>query len=121
MSGTDKHSKILPKPLNKREYEITKTIGIGSYSVVKLSKNQQSNKFFAMKKIKKDDMIKLGIVDHVWHEIKALSLAESIYIQKYQGFAMDEKYVYIATELLVGGDLNSLLRQEVKFPISKAQ
>ena len=121
MSGNDAHSKILPKPLNKRDYEMTKTIGIGSYSIVKLAKNQQSNKFFAMKKIKKDDMIKLGIVNHVWNEIKALSLADSMLIQKYQGFAMDEKYVYIATELLVGGDLNSLLRKEMKLPVSQAQ
>jgi serine/threonine kinase 38 len=119
MSGHE--SKILPKQINIRDYEMNKTIGIGSYSIVKLGKNQQSNKFFAVKKIRKADMIKLGLVEHVHDEIKALSAAESLLIQKYQGFAMDDKYVYIVSELLLGGDLHSLLRKEVKFPVNQAQ
>jgi protein kinase A len=114
-------SKLLPKPINIRDYEMTKTIGIGGYSIVKLAKNQQNNKFFAIKKIKKIDMIKLGLVDHVRNEIRALATAESIFIEKYQGFALDEKYIYIATELLTGGDLFSLLRKETKFSFPQAQ
>ena len=66
-------------------------------------------------------MIKLGLVEHVRNEIKALSVAESIFIEKYQGFALDDKYIYIATELVLGGDLSSLLRKEVKFPVAQAQ
>ena len=119
MSGHD--SKILPKPINIRDYEMNKTIGIGSSCIVKLGKNQQSNKFFAVKKIRKADMIKLGLVEHIYNEIKALSTAESLLIQKYQGFALDDKYVYIVSELLLGGDLHSLLRKEVKFPVNQAQ
>jgi len=114
-------SKLLPKPINIRDYELSKTIGIGTYSIVKLSKAQQTNKFYAVKKIRKADMIKLGLVEHVRNEIKALSAAESIFIEKYQGFAMDEKYIYIATELLVGGDFSAYLRKEVKLPVTQAQ
>lgn len=66
-------------------------------------------------------MIKLGLVEHIYNEIKALSTAESLLIQKYQGFALDDKYVYIVSELLLGGDLHSLLRKEVKFPVNQAQ
>lgn len=120
MSANDP-SKFLPKPINIRDYELSKTIGIGSYSIVKLAKTQQTNKFYAVKKIKKADMIKLGLVEHVRNEIKALSVAESIFIEKYQGFALDDKYIYIATELVLGGDLSSLLRKEVKFPVAQAQ
>ena len=115
--SSNEQSKVLPKPVNIRDYEMTKTIGIGSHSVVKLAKAQQTNKFYAVKKIKKADMIKLGLVDHVRNEIKALSVAENIFIEKYQGFSMDDKYIYIATELVLGGDLCSLLRKEGKFPI----
>ena len=120
MSANDA-SKLLPKPINIRDYELSKTIGIGSYSIVKLAKTQQTNKFYAVKKIKKADMIKLGLVDHVKNEIKSLAAAESIFIEKYQGFALDDKYIYIASELVLGGDLSSLLRKEVKFPIPQAQ
>jgi hypothetical protein len=45
--------------------------------------------------MKKADMIKLGLVDHVRNEIKALTVAENIFIEKYQGFSMDDKYIYI--------------------------
>ena len=48
MSGHE--SKILPKQINIRDYEMNKTIGIGSSCIVKLGKNQQSNKFFTVKK-----------------------------------------------------------------------
>lgn len=109
-------SKVLQKPLNIREYEISKTIGIGSHSIIKLAKTQHSNKFYAIKKMKKSEIIDLGLVDRVWHEIKSLSIAESLYLVKYQGFALDDKFIYIVTELVTGGSLFDLLRKEMKFP-----
>ena len=108
-------SKNLPKPLNIKDYEMSKIIGIGSHCVIRLAKTQQSNKFYAIKKIKKSEIIELGLVDRIWHEIKALSLSESLYIEKYQGFALDEKYIYIVTELITGGCLFDYLRNEKKF------
>ena len=113
--------KYLPKPVQLRDYEISKTIGKGEFSIVKLSKTGQNNKFFAMKKIKKADMIKKGIVNLVRNEIKSLSIADNLYIQKYQGFGMDNKFVYIATELLTGGSFADYLKQEVKLPEDKAK
>ena len=94
-----------------RDYEISKTIGKGQFSIVKLAKTGQNNKFFAMK----------GIVNLVRNEIKTLSLADNLYIQKYQGFMMDNKYIYIATELLTGGSFADLLKNEVKFNEDKAK
>ena len=113
--------KYLPKPVQLRDYEISKTIGKGQFSIIKLSKTGQNNKFFAMKKIKKADMIKKGIVNLVRNEIKSLSLADNLYIQKYQGFSMDNKYIYIATELLTGGSFADYLKNEVKLPEDKAK
>ena len=121
MSAKEAADKYLPKPISIRDYEISKTIGHGEFSIVKLAKTGQNNKFYAMKKIKKSDMIKLGLVDHVKNEIKSLAAAESIFIEKYQGFALDDKYIYIASELVLGGDLSSLLKKEIKFPIPQAQ
>ena len=93
---------------------MSKTIGIGSHSTIKLAKTQQSNKFYAIKKMKKNEIVELGLVDRVWHEIKSLGLPESLYLEKYQGFALDDKYIYIVTELITGGSLFDLLRKETK-------
>ena len=113
--------KYLPKPIAMRDYEITKTIGKGEFSIVKLAKTSQNNKFYAMKKIKKIDMIKKGIVDHVRNEIKSLSVTDNPYIPKYQGFGMDNKYIYIVTELLTGGSFSDYLKQEIKLTEEKAR
>jgi serine/threonine protein kinase len=113
-------SKYLPKNLNIRDYELRQTIGKGSHSIIKLSKATQSNKFFAVKKIKKSEIISLNQINRIYNEIMALSLCESVYIQKYQGFAMDEKFIYILTELVTGGGLYPLLREEGKFPFPQA-
>jgi serine/threonine protein kinase len=119
MSAIDQ-SKVLPKPVNLRDYEISKTIGIGSHSVIKLAKTSQSNKFYSVKKIPKIAIMKLGLVEHIFNEIKTLSLSENIFIEKYQGYCQDEKYIYIITELMVGGSLCSLLRQEARFQVPQA-
>ena len=66
-------------------------------------------------------MIKKGIVYLIRNEIKSLSLADNLYIQKYQGFSMDNKYIYIATELLTGGSFADYLKNEVKLPEDKAK
>ena len=121
MSAKEAAEKYLPKPIQLRDYEITKTIGVGEFSIVKLAKTGQNNKFYAMKKIKKADMIKKGIVNHVRNEIKSLSLADNLYIQKYQGFGMDNKYLYIATELLTGGSFADYLKNEIKLNEEKAK
>ena len=120
MSGKEAE-KYLPKPLAMRDYEITKTIGKGEFSIVKLSKTGQNNKFYAMKKISKAEMINTGIVNHVRNEIKTLSIADNLYIQKYQGFGMDSKYIYIATELLTGGSFADYLKNEIKLNEDKAK
>ena len=112
--------KYLPKNLNIRDYELRQTIGKGSHSIIKLSKSVQSNKFFAVKKIKKSEILSLNIKDQVHDSIMALSLCESNYIQKYQGFAMDDKFIYILSELITGGGLYSLLREEGKLPLPQA-
>ena len=113
--------KYLPKNLNIRDYELRQTIGKGSHSIIKLSKAAQSNKFFSVKKIKKSEIISLNMKNRIYNEILSLSLCESVFIQKYQGFAMDDKFIYILTELVTGGGLYPLLRKEGKFPFPQAR
>ena len=114
-------SKYLPKNLNIRDYELRQTISKGCHSIIKLAKAVQSNKFFALKKIKKSEIISLNIKDRIRNGIIALSLCESNFIQKYQGFAIDDKFVYVLTELITGGGLYPLLREEGRFPLPQAK
>eukprot|EP00356_Strombidium_inclinatum_P002629 CAMPEP_0170478722 /NCGR_PEP_ID=MMETSP0208-20121228/211_1 /TAXON_ID=197538 /ORGANISM="Strombidium inclinatum, Strain S3" /LENGTH=285 /DNA_ID=CAMNT_0010751027 /DNA_START=11 /DNA_END=870 /DNA_ORIENTATION=- len=50
------------------DYEMTTTLGTGSFGRVLLCKNKRSGEYFAMKRLKKADIIKLRQVDHVISE-----------------------------------------------------
>ena len=50
------------------DYDLTTTLGTGSFGRVMLCKNKKSGEFFAMKRLKKADIIKLRQVDHVISE-----------------------------------------------------
>ena len=56
------------RKVNLSDYELTTTLGTGSFGRVLLCKNSKSGEFFAMKRLKKAEIIKLRQVDHVISE-----------------------------------------------------
>jgi len=50
------------------DYDLTTTLGTGSFGRVMLARNKRTGEFFAMKRLKKSDIIKLSQVDHVISE-----------------------------------------------------
>ena len=67
------------KKINLADYDITTTLGTGKFSHynlwlkgsfgrVRLAKNKKSGEYYAMKILKKSDIIKLKQVDHVISE-----------------------------------------------------
>lgn len=56
------------RKVNLNEYELTTTLGTGSFGRVMLCKSKKSGDYFAMKRLKKADIIKLRQVDHVISE-----------------------------------------------------
>ena len=56
------------RKVNLNEYDLTTTLGTGSFGRVMLCKSKKSGDFYAMKRLKKADIIKLRQVDHVISE-----------------------------------------------------
>lgn len=56
------------RKVNLGDYDLTTTLGTGSFGRVMLCKNKKSGEYFAMKRLKKADIIKLRQVDHVISE-----------------------------------------------------
>ena len=56
------------RKVNLNEYDLTTTLGTGSFGRVMLCKSKKSGEFYAMKRLKKADIIKLRQVDHVISE-----------------------------------------------------
>lgn len=59
-----------------------------------LAKNKASGEFFAMKRLKKSDIIKLRQVDHVISENTILADIEHPFLVGLQGFTQDSRYLY---------------------------
>ena len=65
---------IKPKKVDISDYEINRTIGTGTFGRVKVAKLKNSDKYVAIKILKKMKIIKFKQVDHILNEIKILLL-----------------------------------------------
>jgi len=66
---------------------ITYSVDIGSFGRVLLAKNKKSGEFFAMKRLKKADIIKLRQVDHVISENTILADIDHPFLVGLKGFS----------------------------------
>jgi serine/threonine protein kinase len=63
---------------------------------------KDKTKKFALKAMKKQDIIQSKHVDHIENEKKILELMNHPFIMRYYGFMQDDRYIYFVTELLKG-------------------
>ncbi|KAJ3130192.1 Serine/threonine-protein kinase [Nowakowskiella sp. JEL0407] len=99
------------------DFLTVKVIGKGAFGEVRLAQKKDNGKVYAMKTLKKSEMVKKDQLAHVKAERDVL--AESIntqwVVQLYYSF-QDAQYLYLIMEFLPGGDLMSLLIKEDIFP-----
>ena len=75
-----------------------------------------------MKILKKCEIIKQKQVDHLYSEFKILSIMNHPFIVELKGvYLKDPKYLYLILEYVPGGELFSLLRSNLTFPLDQAR
>jgi len=99
-----------PKKLKLDDYEVKQTLGTGSFGRVKLARHKASNKFYALKMLKKAEIIRLKQVDHVLSENNILAAIHHPFIVNMEGFTQDDRYIYLILEFIPGGELFTYLR-----------
>jgi len=102
------------RKVNLDDYQLTTTLGTGSFGRVMLAKNKKSGEFFAMKRLKKADIIKLRQVDHVISENTILADIDHPFLVGLKGFSQDARFLYFLMEYIAGGELFTYLRTEGK-------
>ena len=110
-------SKVKPHKIKISEYEFMQTLGAGSFGRVKLSKHKSTGKFWAIKILKKGELIKLKQVDHIMNEIRILTIINHPFLIKTSGFSQNNKFIYIILEFINGGDLFTYLRKKGNFSL----
>lgn len=94
------------------DFELLTIIGRGAFGEVRLCREKSSGNIFAMKKLKKSEMLSRGQVEHVRAERNLLAEVASHCIVKLYYSFQDAEYLYLIMEYLPGGDMMTLLMRE---------
>ena len=119
ITSIDKYPRSLvqkpPNKLNIADFEFLTVLGQGAFGRVSLVRERLSGNFWAIKQLKKSDLIKKKQVDHVKSEIVIISSLDHPFIVQMKGLSQDSRYVYICLEYVQGGELFTHLRRQKRF------
>ncbi|KAL1143169.1 hypothetical protein V6Z11_A11G144200 [Gossypium hirsutum] len=94
------------------DFELLTMIGKGAFGEVRVCREQTTGQVYAMKKLKKSEMLRSGQVEHVKAERNLLAEVDSNCIVKLYCSFQDEDYLYLIMEYLPGGDMMTLLMRK---------
>ncbi|XP_009361650.2 serine/threonine-protein kinase tricornered [Pyrus x bretschneideri] len=94
------------------DFDLLAIIGRGAFGEVRLCREKKSGNIYAMKKLKKSEMLSRGQVEHVRAERNLLAEVASHCIVKLYYSFQDAEYLYLVMEYLPGGDMMTLLIRE---------
>ncbi|XP_053778086.1 serine/threonine-protein kinase greatwall isoform X2 [Desmodus rotundus] len=97
----------VPRPPSIEEFTIVKPISRGAFGKVYLG--QKGGKLYAVKVVKKADMINKNMTHQVQAERDALALSKSPFIVHLYYSLQSANNIYLVMEYLIGGDVKSLL------------
>eukprot|EP00466_Bigelowiella_natans_P006586 jgi/Bigna1/88164/estExt_fgenesh1_pg.C_280201 len=109
----------ITKKLTIDSFQTLRVIGRGSFGEVRIAKKKDNNRdVFAIKQLKKRDMIKRDQVRHVWGERRFLASTDESkcqWVVKLFHTFQDKRHLYFVLEFCPGGDLLRLLVQKDRF------
>lgn len=91
------------------DYESLVIIGKGAFGEVRVCKEIETGDIVAIKKLKKEEMIRKNQIIHVRTENIILRTISSPFIVKLKASFQDSQFLYLVMEFLQGGDFMSLL------------
>ncbi|KAB1222901.1 putative serine/threonine-protein kinase ndrA [Morella rubra] len=94
------------------DFELLTLIGRGAFGEVRLCREKTTGHVYAMKKLKKSEMLRRGQVEHVKAERNLLAEVDSAYIVKLYCSFQDVEFLYLIMEYLPGGDMMTLLMRK---------
>ncbi|KAL5527578.1 CBK1 [Sanghuangporus baumii] len=91
------------------DFRTVKVIGKGAFGEVRLVQKTDTGKIYAMKTLKKDEMLKKDQLAHVRAERDVLAESNSPWVVQLFYSFQDTSYLYLIMEFLPGGDLMTML------------
>eukprot|EP00108_Taenia_solium_P008664 TsM_000401800 transcript=TsM_000401800 gene=TsM_000401800 len=106
---------------NKRlqDLSVVATLGVGGFGRVYFGKD--SSRTFALKKLKKHNVVLTKQEEHVMNERIILMSCNSQFIVRLYRTFKDRKYLYLLMEACLGGELWTILRNRLSFTEAATQ
>ena len=97
-----------------RDYESIKIIGRGAFGEVHVCRVKKTGEIVAIKKIKKEVLIKKNQIIHIRNEQLFMSKVKSPWIVELKASFQEDDFLYLVMEFLPGGDFMNLLIEKDK-------
>ncbi|KAH9951573.1 AGC/NDR protein kinase [Amylocystis lapponica] len=91
------------------DFRTVKVIGKGAFGEVRVVQKTDTGKIYAMKTLRKDEMLKKDQLAHVRAERDVLAESNSPWVVQLFYSFQDPSYLYLIMEFLPGGDLMTML------------
>lgn len=99
----------IQKKMSPKDFDTLTIIGRGAFGEVRVCRKKDTGQVFAMKIMKKTEMVKKNQVAHIRAERDVLALADNPWVVRLQYSFQDDKNLYLVMEYLPGGDLMTIL------------
>nr|XP_015810927.2 serine/threonine-protein kinase greatwall isoform X1 [Nothobranchius furzeri] len=99
----------IPKPPSIDDFDVLKPISRGAFGKVYLARKKCSARLYAIKVMKKADMVDKNMASQMKAERDALALSKSPFIVHLFYSLQTATKIYLVMEYLIGGDVKSLL------------
>ena len=93
------------------DFAIQRTLGTGSFGRVHLVQSNHNQRFYAVKVLKKQQVVKMKQVEHTNDERRMLQRVKHPFLVTLWGTFQDSKNLYMVMDFVEGGELFSLLRK----------
>ncbi|KAJ4170025.1 cAMP-dependent protein kinase catalytic subunit [Fusarium falciforme] len=93
------------------DFDILRTLGTGSFGRVHLVQSKHNQRFYAVKVLKKAQVVKMKQVEHTNDERRMLADVKHPFLITLWGTFQDIKNLYMVMDFVEGGELFSLLRK----------
>ena len=93
-----------------------RTLGTGSFGRVHLVRSVHNGRYYAIKVLKKQQIVKMKQVEHTNDERRMLKLVEHPFLIRMWGTFQDARNIFMVMDYIEGGELFSLLRKSQRFP-----
>jgi protein kinase A len=93
------------------DFQMQRTLGTGSFGRVHLVQSKHNQRYYAVKVLKKAQVVKMKQIEHTNDERKMLQRVKHPFLITLWGTFQDAKNLYMVMDFIEGGELFSLLRK----------